>query len=51
MDDIKENLFRKAYLYTDGEAYRAGVEAALAAMLFASEDQRDEQPAVVALNR
>ena len=36
MDDIREQLLRKAYLYADTSAYEAGVEAALAAMTAAA---------------
>jgi hypothetical protein len=32
MEELKDRLLRKAYLYADAEAYRAGVEAALAAV-------------------
>ena len=55
MDDIKDKLLRKAYLYADTGAYRAGVEAALAAVQAQGEpvqDQRSEdQPVVVSLQR
>lgn len=32
MDDISERLLQRDYLYADAAAYRAGVEAALAAL-------------------
>lgn len=32
MDDIRERLLQRDYLYADASAYRAGVEAALAAL-------------------
>ncbi|CAN5465879.1 hypothetical protein BH23ACT9_BH23ACT9_34020 [soil metagenome] len=32
MNDIREHLLRRDYLYSDASAYRAGVEAALAAL-------------------
>lgn len=32
MDDIRERLLQRDYLYADAAAYRAGVEATLAAL-------------------
>ena len=32
MDDLRERLLRRDYLYADASAYRAGVEAALDAL-------------------
>ncbi len=55
MDDIKDKLLRKAYLYADTGAYRAGVEAALAAVRAQGEPAEDEpsedHPVVVSLQR
>ncbi|WP_370325256.1 hypothetical protein [Euzebya sp.] len=45
MDDIREHLLRRAYLYGDAEAYAAGVEAALAAVTTAGDVQSDDRAA------
>jgi hypothetical protein len=43
MDDIRDQLIRRDYLYGDAAAYRAGVEAALAAVAAAPRTTEDDE--------
>jgi hypothetical protein len=43
MDDIRDQLIRRDYLYGDAAAYRAGVDAALAALAATLRTDDDDQ--------
>jgi hypothetical protein len=48
MDDIRERLLQRDYLYADASAYRAGVEAALAALAQQAPSNGPDRPADLA---